>query len=181
MPYSYELMSGKFMGLAWKFHVSPDSCDNPDYYEQYLRLCSISDYKSGMGITHLIVDTDNEGNAVAIAGFVTLRATSLVNTDGNGVKIVHPSLEIAELAVNKDYERKGIGTKLVDTAIFIADKLRASFLGIKYVVLCADPKAIGFYEKMDFGKIGDLYEALREGWNNNCEPMYITLPELKDM
>lgn len=177
MPYSFERMSTEYAGLAWKFHVSPDSCENPGHYEEYLRLCAIGDYRTGMGVTHLIIDKDETGAEIAIAGFITLRATSLVSTSETGVKIVHPALEIAELAVDKEYERKGVGSKLVDTAIFIADRLRNSFLGIKYVVLCADPKAIGFYEKMNFGKIGDLYEALREGWNDHCEPMYITFPE----
>ena len=179
MPYSFALMGKEYAGLAWKFCVSPDSCDNPDHYERYLRLNAIVDYKIGMGITHLILDCDEDGNAVAIAGFVTLRATSLVNTDENGVKIVHPSVEISELAVTKDYERRGIGTGLIDLAISIADDLRSKLIGIKYIVLCADPKSVGFYEKKDFGKIGELYETLREGWNNNCEPMYIILPEFE--
>lgn len=177
MSYSLALMSTKYAGLAWEFRVSPTSCDNPMHYENYLRLCAIGDHKKGMGVTHLIIDYDEKGSAKAIAGFVTLRATSLVSTGEDGVKIVHPSLEIAELAVNEAYERQGIGTMLVDTAIYIADELRADSIGIKYVILCADPKAIGFYEKKDFGKIDDLYETLREGWNNDCEPMYITLPD----
>lgn len=177
MPYSLALMGKEYAGLAWKFYVSPDSCDNPDHYEQYLRLNAISDHKIGMGITHLLLDCNEEGKVVAIAGFVTLRATSLVSTDETGVKIVHPSVEISELAVSKEYERRGIGTGLINLAISVADDLRSNLIGIKYVVLCADPKSVGFYEKMDFGKIGDLYETLREGWNNNCEPMYITLPE----
>ncbi len=178
MALTHALMSQKYAGLAWGFHVSPDSCDNPAYYETYLRLCAVDDHIHGMGVTHLVVDCDDDGNAKAIAGFVTLRATSLISTDKDGVKIVHPSLEIAELAVSKDYERRGIGSTLVNLAIYIADELRNGLLGIKYVVLCADPQAVDFYEKkMDFGKIGELYETLHDGWNNRYEPMYITLPD----
>lgn len=178
MAYSFAMMSTDYAGLAWSFHVSPDSCNSPAYYEEYIRLCAISDQDGGMSVTHLVLDTDKNGEAIAIAGYVALRATSLVSTDENGVKIVNPSLEIAELAVDKDYERKGVGTMLVNLAIGVAAELSKRYLGIKYVILCADPKAVGFYTKNDFGKIGDLYETLRDGWNNNCEPMYISMQNL---
>lgn len=178
MPYSHVLMGIDYVGLAWKFHVSPYSCEKPSHYEEYLRFCAIDDYKNGRGVTHLIIDI-NESGEKAIAGFVTLRATSLISKSENDMPVVHSSIEIAELAVSEKYERRGVGSALVSLAICVADELRAEKLGIKYVVLCADPQAISFYhDKHDFEKIGDLYETPREGWNENCEAMYITLPEL---
>lgn len=32
-----ELLNKDDVGLAWQFRVSPDSCDNPEYYENYLK------------------------------------------------------------------------------------------------------------------------------------------------
>lgn len=178
MPYSYHTIEQQFIGLTWKFFVNPISCNRPSHYENYLRLCAIDDFNRGVGVTHLILDCNEQGEASVIAGFITLRATSLVSTDENNVKLVHPSLEIAELAVHQDYERRGIGTQLVNLAIYTADKLRRELIGIKYIVLCSDSKSITFYEKLGFGRIGDLYETLREGWNNDCEPMYICLNDI---
>ena len=171
-------MSPEYAGLAWKFHVSPDSCDNPEHYENFLRLNAISEQSSGRGVTHILVFTDKDGkicNDSEIVGFVTVRATSLVDSV-DGVSYVKPSLEIAELAVGQKYERCGYGKLLVDIAIYIANHLNENFLGIQNVVLCADPRAVGFYEnkKVGFGKLTDHY-VLRDGWNNNCIPMYIKL------
>ena len=87
------------------------------------------------------------------------------------------ALEIAELAVDERYERKGVGTELVNIALGAADFLRQHWLGIKYIAVCADPSAVGFYEKEGFRSVATLYEIPRDGWNDNCVPMYIALPE----
>lgn len=180
MGFVFKKMSEKYAGLAWKFHVSPDSCDNHEHYETFLRLNALSEQASGRGVTHILIETDEGNETVSdtsrIAGFITLRATSLAYTC-DGKSYVKPSLEIAELAVDMDYERRGIGSKLVDVAIYIASQLNEQFIGIQNVVLCADPKAVGFYEnpKVGFGKLEDFYDVLRDGWNDNCTPMYINL------
>lgn len=167
-------MNNGCSGLAWKFRVSPVSCENPAHYEEYIRFVAVSDRSEGMGTTHILVNHDED----EMMGYVTLRATSLVSTNERGNKIVHPALEIAELAVAEKYERIGVGTNLVQLAILAASDLRENLLGIRYVVLCADPKAVGFYEKLKFGRVRDVYEVLRDGSNDNCEAMFIQLPPL---
>ena len=171
------LLSRDNIGLAWKFHVSPNSCDNPEYYDNYIRLSATSDYIKGMGVTHLLVDEIASGEQI-LAGYVTLRSTSLISDGADGKKIVQPALEIAELAVHKDYERRGIGTDLISIAISEADSLRREYIGIRHILVCADPRAIGFYEKFGFVRIASMYEVLHDGWNNDCEPLFITLPEI---
>lgn len=174
MNVSHKIMNSDYSGLAWKFHVSPDSCENPGHYEQYIRLVAVDDRNTGMGTTHILVDED----AQELIGYITLRATSLVSENERGNKIVHPSLEIAELAVSQKYAGKGFGTILVQLAILIADDLREELVGVRYVVLCADPKAVAFYEKLKFVKVSDIYDVLRDGSNDNCEAMFIELPRL---
>ena len=178
----FKTMHRDYAGLAWNFHVSPDSCDNPQHYEYYLRFNAISEQANGRGVTHLLIDTGTDNSTILptsrIAGFITLRATSLIETC-DGKSYVKPSLEIAELAVDKDYERQGYGVQLVNIAILMAELLNTDSLGIQNVVLCADPKAVGFYEnkKVGFGKVEDYYDMPRDGWNDNCIPMYIKLGE----
>lgn len=180
MGVTLKQLSAEYTPMAWNFHVNPDSCDNPQHYEDYLRLSALGDQVAGHGITHLLISTTSDGNDVTndseIIGFVTLRATSLVDfTDGT--YYVHPSLEIAKLAVNHKFEHKGYGKTLVDVAIYIANHLKDHFLGIQRVVLCADPRAVGFYEnpKIGFGRLNDYYKMPHDGWNNNCIPMFIKL------
>lgn len=167
-----EQLNRDNQGLTGSFHVSPDSCVNPRYYSDYIRLNAVTDYQSGMGVTHLLIDKE----ASILAGYVTLRSTSLVSTHED-IKHVRPAVEIAELAVHKDYERHGVGTALLDIAITKVDRIRESELGIKSVVVCPDPCAIGFYKKFGFMELSSLYEVLHDGWNDDCAPLILTLPE----
>ncbi len=173
MDFRWQILSVKNAGLAWGFHVSPASCKHPEYYSEYIRFNAIGDQKKGLGVTHLLVEEASD----RIAGYITLRATSLISEDEDGHKIVQPSLEVAELAVDVDFERKGVGSLLIGFAIDKADELRRSVLGIRHIVVCADPDAIGFYKKMGLDELSNVYEVLHDGWNDRCKPMYITLPE----
>ncbi len=167
-----EQLNRANQGLTGSFHVSPASCNNPDYYGDYIRLNAVADYQIGMGVTHLLIDKD----AGKLAGYVTLRSTSLVSVQEDKMR-VQPAVEIAELAVHKDYERQGVGTALLNIAVAKVDRIRETELGIKSVVVCPDPCAIGFYKRFGFTELSSLYEVLHDGWNDNCDPLILTLPE----
>lgn len=169
MDLTHEIISTSNAGLAWAFHVSPDLCTNPAHFENFLRLSSLSDQNDGMSTTHLLLDS-----AGAIAGFVALRATSLLSDDSNGNRLVHPALEIAELAVDSAHIHQGVGHELVNLSFAIASALRES-IGIKSVVLCSTEKSVSFYEHMRFKKLSEIYEVLHDGQNNDCQPMFINL------
>lgn len=174
MNLSISLYDAEHTGLAWGFHVSPDSCDNPEHYEQYIRFMANTDKREGMGVTHMLVDEEAE----RMAGFLALRLSSLFYVGEDGNAIGNPALEIAELAVDKDYERRGCGTILVDLAMYLGDVLRTEYAGVKYLLACADPAAVGFYKKKGFHEARELYEVPRDGSNNNCIPMYLKLPSV---
>lgn len=159
-------------GLAWDFHVSPSSCNNPAYYDEYIRFSALTDKKTGVSVTRVIVDTDKN----KIAGYVSLRASSLVGESASAKKTVQPAVEIAELAVDGEYESSGVGTNLLNIAIATAALLRET-IGIRHIIVCSDPCAVGFYKKHGFADVASLYEYLHDGWNDDCHPMYITLPE----
>ena len=180
MAYVLRKMTSEYTGLAWKFHVNPASCDNPSHYEFFLRLDALADQASGRGVTHLLIDINDDSDEISdqsnIAGFVTLRATSIISSSDGNI-FVKPSLEIAELAVDQQYERRGVGTMLIDIVILMATQLNDSIIGIQNIILCADPKAVGFYEnpRINFGRLENHYDLPREGWNDDCIPMYIKL------
>ena len=64
---------------------------------------------------------------------------------------------------------------MVKTAIAEAVRLNDTMIGIKCIVLCADPKAVGFYNKLGFTKILTHQEIPREHRNKNCIPMMLKI------
>ncbi len=170
-----EVVHSENIGLAWNFRVNPSSCENPEHYENYIKYCALADKQSGLNVTHLFIDKDETGEEL-LCGYVTLKATALIRED-DGVKLGFPALEISELAVDERFERLGLGTTMVMFAIVFAAALREKSLGIQYVTLCADPKAVTFYEREVFGfaKIRDYDDIPREGWNKTCTPMFVKI------
>lgn len=173
MTYSIEPYTLKIarLGLASKFEVNPNSCGNSDHFKEYLMYSAIQDNTSGMAKTHVIL---NE-NRSEILGFISLKATSLLIDSGEKYTSGSPALEIYQLAVNKNYTGQSIGTKLVYFAIATAHMLNESHLGIKYILLAADAQAVGFYEKLEFEKIGNYYQIPKYHENSNCVPMFMQL------
>lgn len=163
------------IGLCWKFKVDETKCDNPKHYEDYLIMQSLLDQKQGFGTTYLYIKRDDETGEEMIMGYITLRTSSLVKDMGDSKKYGYPALEIAELAVDKNYIGRHVGTDMVMDTINIANDLN-DIVSVKYVVLCSDKKAELFYKKMEFlNMLDEVEEIPREHCNINCIPMYIKL------
>jgi predicted GNAT family acetyltransferase len=167
--------NGDYVGLAHQFRVNPNSCGNHSHYEDYLKYCAITDHISGKGKTHIILDESKKHKR--IVGFVTLKASSLIMKDDHSIS-GRSAVEITELAVDMNYEKKGFGRILMDLSLTIIDEIRHDHLGVEYVIACVDPVSMPFYVHMEFEKIADYYEVPREGWNIDCIPMVLRLPEL---
>ena len=179
MNTDFKRLTQDYMQLAWEFCVNPESCENPKHYESYLQLDALSDANSGRGTTHLLLEVDDTNKPKAIMGFMTLRATSLTKEDERGEICGSAALEITELSVDEKYERNGVGSKLIGLATLLAEEVNRDHMGIEYIVLCADHRAVDFYRKTNpsFVRLADYYTVPREGWNENCIPMGIRLPE----
>lgn len=167
-PYTLEIAR---LGLASKFVVNPDSCGNSDHFREYLMYSAIQDNISGIAKTHVILNGDRS----EILGFISLKATSLLEESGEKYITGSPALEIYQLAVSKNHTGRAIGTKLVYFAIATAQMLNESHLGIKYILLAADARAVGFYKKFEFEEIGDYYQIPKYHENSNCVPMFLQL------
>lgn len=168
----FEKLTKDNVGLAVNFSVNPSSCGNSDFYQQYLLYSAISDQNSGRNTTHLFIDQDND----RIMGFVSLRASSLLKRKDGGAVIGDPALEVSVLAVDKDYERRGVGSTLIDFILSEVVELHENHIGMQYIVLAADQKAIGFYKRMGFAPLADYWEGIpKDQWSVDCEPMFMEL------
>lgn len=67
----------------------------------------------------------------------------------------YPSIKIARLAVDKKFERKGIGRFLVLAAIGLAMAV-SELIGCRYLTVDSKLESISFYEKLNF-KIVEKY------------------------
>lgn len=175
MSIFHDLMSKEYIGIAQSFSVNPQRCDNPEHYERFIRQDCLTDHQQGMGVTHVFVDENESTQEKHIAGYITLRCSSLVMESGEDYKLGYPALEIAELAVDKNYEGQGLGTDLVKFAVDEAIELNKNKIGVQYVILCADVAAVGFYSNAELGfkPIRQLQEIPREHRNSRCEPMML--------
>ena len=160
------------MGLALNFWVNPESCGNHEYYENYIRFMAVSDWNGGLGTSFAYIRKTDEGEKML--GFITLRASSYTKIY-EGRLHGDPAIEIFNLAVSKDVEHQGIGAALMKFAFSMADKIGRRLIGIRYVTVCADKEAVGFYEKMGFGKIEEYGEIPRDNMNEGCVPMFLRI------
>ena len=167
-------------GLASNFKVNPNSCGNSEHFHRYLNFCAITDQKIGKGVTYILVNEEECNKKKDIIGFITLKAASLVMISDNHME-GYPAVEISELAVDLNFERKGFGTDLVNYVIKIANKLRNEIIGVEYIVTCSEPLSVPFYIKNNFYKLENYFDIPfdipREGWNVDCIPMAFKLPE----
>lgn len=137
---------------------------------------ALTDMVSGMSVTYVMVEYVNMEPS-SILGFISLKTNSLLSEDEKGRQTGKPAIEISQFAVAAGYERQGIGSDLFKYALAIINKSRND-MGVQYLLVYSDPQAVGFYEKMHCRKVSTLYEIPNEGWNANCIPMMIKLPEI---
>lgn len=168
----FDRVNSGNVGLAASFSVNPSSCENSTFYKQYLQFSSLMDQRSGRNTTHLFIDN----TANRIMGFVSLRASSIISQGEGNVMLGEPALEISMLAVDKDYERRGVGSSLIDFALSEAAELHNSHIGVRYIILAADPMAVNFYKKMGFVPMEDRWSHMpKENWSAHCAPMVLEL------
>lgn len=85
----------------------------------------------------------------------------------------YPSIKIARLAVDRKFERKGVGGFLVLAAIGLAMSV-SEIIGCRYVTVDSKPESINFYEKVGF-KIVEKYKC------NEFPKMYLDLYPIVSM
>ena len=81
-----------------------------------------------------------------------------------------PAVKIARLAVNKEHQKKGIGTQLVDFSIECSRRI-AEIAGCRFIVLDANEEAIGFYVRQYKFELA----SLSRDPNNDTSPLFLDL------
>lgn len=146
-----EIKSGLFFGkLKEGDDVSNFNCGN-DNTNEFLHDDALEYQKNNLAITFLLIDDSDK-----IIGYISL-AMGGIKSDNPVVfrdlpdvdvsKI--PVLKIAQLAICEEKQGRYLGKLLIDAAINIADKLKAS-IGCKYVNLDSYPDKVGYYENLGF-------------------------------
>lgn len=171
-----RLLARDIIDLFHAFRVDPRSCGNPTHYEGYLCQDAFTDMRCGRSVTYTMVDVDENGHLIAMAGYISARASALILEGENGNQ-GRAAVEITQLAVAQNYARQGIGTLLVFKVITVAMKLAREHIGVEYVVVRSDPLSVDFYKKkaIGFTPSGDLYDIPRDGWNGDCVPLMVKL------
>lgn len=169
---SFVVIDKDNIGLAGKFSVNPDSCGNAGFYREYLQYSALSDLYSGRNTTHLFIDEDES----RIIGFVSLRTSAVISSSSDGGMTGEPAIEVSVLAVDRDYEGRGAGRMLIDYVITQAYEMHQNCAGVRYIVLAADKKAVGFYKHLSFARVDDQwYRIPKENWSEECVPMTLLL------
>ena len=145
---------------------------NTNQAEKYLILHSLEDQKNGNAQTYLLIQ-ENDNGEQELLGFYSLRA-SLILEDDNFTKLGEPAIEIYELAVKKDLQKHGIGSKLIKDAIARIYKV-SKIIGVKHILVCAKNNAENFYKRYYFMKIPVHKEMPRSQDNIPCVPMFLSL------
>lgn len=159
----------KHSDLARAFRVNDEKCNNPEHYNDYLLYNAYVDFNKGLAVTYVIIDEDNR-----LAGYFSLKTSSLIFDNGDNSLIGDPAIELSELAISKNHCGQGLGTAIVSYIIQEIIMKIKEMIGIKYFLVCADPTAVDFYknEKLNFVDISNQSKDIpRESWNSNCVPL----------
>ena len=161
----------KHLFATHKFCTNPDSCTNAEFYNNHLKYTAYGDYIDGKATTHILWDDDS----LSIIGYVSVRCSSLILGTDSTAFWGKSALEITALAIDKQWEHMGYGEILISELIYIAYELCKKYTGVEAIVVAAAEEAKGFYEKVGFSELSDLYEIPAESFGETYVPMLFKL------
>lgn len=142
---------------GYKYYQTIDVDDLEDTFEssvdeftEYYRICSRYDMQEKLVHMYFIKYGKQVVGYVTIA-MAHLRPDATEEIRDKDILNNVPALLISHLAVHKDTQRRGIGTKLLDFVINIVPIVE-SLVGCRHVMLnpVNDPGVINFYKKYGF-------------------------------
>lgn len=140
---------------------------NADLDRFFIRYAGQNQFRHHIGVTYLAVD-----DADRIVGFVTVAPSEIpletlpISRRRGLPKHPLPALRVARLAVDERARRMGVGKRLLDSTISLAERLAES-VGCAGLVVDAKPDAVTYYEALGFvaldveaGHLGDRPQPL---------------------
>jgi len=125
-----------------KFDCKIESINN------YLKFNAVYDSKFKLAITKVMLIGEE------VVGFYSLSITEFFNYEE---EIKYYGLNLDYIAVDKNYQRKGIGSKILE--IVVGKSLEISNeIGCRYLVLDALNEKVSWYEERGFEKVGKVEE-----------------------
>jgi|GEM_PF-3292783 hypothetical protein len=149
------------------------SCGIYEPLNTFIKDCAFEYNRNGIGNTFLLL-CNQEGN-IDIVCYYTLRANSLcINHE------YIPVIEISRFAVNKDYQRQGIGTSCILNVIVNKVLDVKKHIGVAGILVFADTQeSLSFYKKIGFKDFSDIQDGknkilvVDDGFNEDCHVLIL--------
>ncbi len=146
----YELSDIKVVRLAKFYDVSDFDCEDEDLND-FLKNDSLGHQNAKMVNTLLLIRQDQ------VVGFFSLCADAIklgddekVQCDINKPLQEFPSIKIARLAVDKNFENKGLGRIIIQLAIGLIRQRIGNILAARFITVDSYKEKIKFYEHFGF-------------------------------
>lgn len=124
------------------------------------------------GLTTLLIHNDTK----KVIGYYTLKNTSLLFKPDNKLRGI-PALEIFRLAIDKNFQDQGMGTKAVQKIFSDAYEYTNIFSSTKMIVLYAlnNERCLNFYKRLKFMEMGEFFEMLYDECMHSTIPLMVNL------
>ena len=143
-----------------KFHTSKNynlkrfDCNN-EMINTFVKKSLKKRVKRGLSQAYILLDGER------MVGFYTLDSFAITRDSFEGSESIHvglppmvPVIKLGMLGVDKHYQRKGIGKRLLRDA-FVKVMEVSDVIGCKGIYLLAESEAITFYKKLGFVALND--------------------------
>jgi len=120
--------------------------------------------------THVLVDLGDQAQGGRIWGYVTLTASEVATTAGNKPQSTKqwpdaycvPSIKLARMAIDKELQKKGHGSSLLDFVIALVNDHVRTRVGCRLLVTDAKQSAVSFYSRHGFTTLDTPTNKARE-------------------
>lgn len=115
----------------------------------FLKNEALNEQDKGLNTTHLLMNDKEE-----CIGFISLCTDSirLESSEREEMGLTYaniPSLKIARLAIDKNYQNQGFGSTLIEFAIGMASQIR-DFIGMKFLTVDCYEHRLSYYKNKGF-------------------------------
>jgi GNAT superfamily N-acetyltransferase len=111
-----------------------------------------------------------------LVGFCSTKCSSL-KLEKKRLLSLCPTIEIATLCISDKYRYLGIGQAIMHHTIQQIYNIK-KLVGIQLVTLFSLPKAVPFYQKLNFRKLAQGAKIFYTPAHECCIPMYLALPHI---